>query len=82
MAEKNLCIKNTPLLLLTKVTFPTLIMAGELGSHTPEAAYEMAQHIPEEWGTYELFENAGSPVYKDEPETAKLVIETHLRAIC
>lgn len=64
---------------LRKINCPTLIMAGEFGSHTPEAAQEMAQCIPSKHLTFELFKGAGSPVYKDDPLLAEATVRKFLQ---
>lgn len=66
---------------LKSVSCPTLIMAGERGSHTAESALEMANYVPKELLAYCLFEDADSPVYKDEPEKAKITVEKYLNKI-
>lgn len=63
---------------LRNVTYPTLIMAGERGSHTAEAAYEMSRFIPSKWCDYHLFQDAGAPVYKDEPGMSYNVVKEFL----
>lgn len=96
MEEKRRCIGNKAVFIhyiknemnnfdyrkdIESITYPTLIMAGERGSHTAESAYEMTRYIPKKWLTYHLFKDAGSPVYKDEPETARVVVEKYLKNI-
>lgn len=92
-AEKKRCIGNIDVFLhfvknqannfdyrkdFSKINCPTLIMAGERGSHTPEAANEMAKCTPNQFLTYELFKDAGSPVYKDGPAQAYSVVKNFL----
>jgi len=67
---------------LETLTCPALIMAGERGSHTPESAQEMADHIPKQYLHYHLFKDAGAPVYKDEPVEAEKVVRDFLVGIC
>lgn len=96
LEEKKRCIGNKPVFLhylqyeantldyradFTKVRCPTLIMAGERGSHTAAAAEEMAACIPAQYCTYQLFLDAGSPVYKDEPLIAEQAVRCFLKAL-
>ena len=64
-----------------KIVCPTLVMAGERGSHTAQAAEAMAACIPSQWLNYQLFPDAGSPVYKDEREMAEKVVRTFLKSM-
>jgi len=64
---------------LKKLNCPALIMAGVRGSHTPESAEEMAACIPTKWCQYEVFADAGAPVYKDEPILAEKVVREYLK---
>lgn len=63
---------------LKHISCPTLLLAGGFGSHTPEAADEMAANIPGSLLTYKLFSDAGAPVYKDKPELSEIVVREWL----
>lgn len=57
-----------------KIQCSTLLLAGTDSLHLVDAAKEMAGKIDSKYVTLEVFENAGAPVYKDEPDKSYKVI--------
>lgn len=64
---------------LSTIRCPTLVTAGDIDPITPiEAVEEMADNIPKEFVQYEVFENCGHGVHRDDPgafEVMKKFIE-------
>ena len=53
---------------LKSITCPTLVTAGDIDPVTPlEGMEEMAAHIPRELRNFELFDNCGHGVHRDDP---------------
>ena len=53
---------------LKSITCPTLVTAGDIDPVTPlDGMEEMAAHIPRELRNFELFENCGHGVHRDDP---------------
>ena len=52
---------------LSSISCPTLVTAGDIDPITPiEAVTEMADHIPDEYLQYEVFEDCGHGVHRDD----------------
>ena len=53
---------------LKSITCTTLVTAGDIDPVTPlDGMEEMAAHIPRELRSFELFENCGHGVHRDDP---------------
>ena len=53
---------------LKSITCPTLVTAGDIDPVTPlDGMEEMAAHIPRELRNFELFDNCGHGVHRDDP---------------
>ena len=58
-------------------------MVGEQSpGHPPLTAKKMADCIKAEWVTYHLFDNAGSPVYKDSARESYQVVKQFVEKFC
>ena len=64
---------------LHKIHCPTLMMVGTDSLHVERAAEIMRAEITPQWLDYQLFERAGSPVYKDQPDMAFDVVKNFLK---
>lgn len=60
---------------LDKAQCPVLLLAGALDPVCPQKSMETIRAaLPEKWVQWELFENAGHGVYRDDPERAMKII--------
>jgi proline iminopeptidase len=94
--ELNRCIKNPEVFfrfcqhevlnfnyldVVNKIQCPTLMLVGSDSLHLVDAAEEMAGKIDSKYVTLEVFEHAGAPVYKDEPDKSYKVVKEFLMKI-
>jgi pimeloyl-ACP methyl ester carboxylesterase len=66
---------------LARARCPVLVLAGAWDPVTPVAAAEaIVEALPAEHVQYELFENAGHGVFRDEPERAEAILRRFILA--
>lgn len=80
MEEENLQFDFRDKLSLLKC--PVLLMAGrEDGAHPLESAMETAESIPKDLLSFEIIEDAGAPVYNDQPKVCVNILNTFIDKI-